>query len=168
MPVNRTATRCGSRLLAVVNRVRSKPPPMWLVHRVVNPLMRRLLPTRVGRMLPGVAVLRFRGRRTGAARAVPVGIYDHEGAQVVFSDSPWAANFRGGAPLEVVRRGHTTAAYGELVHDPHYVGPAIRAVLRAGASKTMLGVAIERGHLPTDDELAAVRAAVVIREPRSE
>lgn len=168
MPGNRCAARFGSRLLAVVNRVRSKPPPMWLVHRVVNPLMRRLLPTRVGQVLPGVAVLRFRGRRTGAAYAVPVGIYDHEGAQVVFSDAPWAANFRGGAPLEIIRRGHTTAAYGELVHDPHYVGPAIRAVLRTGTSKTMLGVAIERGHLPTDDELAAVRNAVVIRESGSD
>ncbi len=143
--------------------VRDKPPPEWLIHGVANPLMRRLLPTPLGRWLPGMALLRFRGRRTGASYTVPTGVYDYHGTPVVFTDSAWAENFRNGAPLEMVRSGRTMAADGELVTDPGYIGPAIRATIDSGTSLTMLGLAIDRGHRPVDEELAAVRAAVVIR-----
>ena len=147
--------------------VSSAPPPPWVVRYVANPLMRRLLPTRLGRWMPGMAVLRFRGRRTGNAYVVPAGIYDHAGAEWVFSESRWAANFHGGLPVEVVRRGVTTLGHGELVVDPAVVGPAMRAVLAARTSQRMLGVAIVRGHAPTDAELAAIRRAIVIRPARS-
>jgi hypothetical protein len=147
----------------MADRVRSKQPPEWVIRHVANPLMRLLLPTRVGRWVPGMVLLRFQGRRTGASYSVPIGIYDYQDAQVVFSEAPWVANFLGGAPVEVVRRGHTTTAYGEVVSDPGYVGPAIRAALDAGTSTTMLGLAIDRGYQPTDNELSAVRKAVVIR-----
>jgi hypothetical protein len=143
--------------------VRSRAPPLWFVQCVANPLMRRVLPTRFGRCLPGFALLRFHGRRTGRSYEVPAGIYDHEGAQFVFSESGWTANFGGGLPVEVVRRGATTLAHGELVTDPAVAGPAMRAALAAGTSQRMLGIAIDRGHTPTDAELAAIRRAVVIR-----
>jgi hypothetical protein len=110
-----------------------------------------------------MALLRFSGRRTGTAYAVPAGIYDYRGDQVVFTDAGWGLNFAGGSPLQLIRRGQTVAAHGHLVDDPAYVGPAIRAALDAGASTIMLGLAIDRGHRPTDAELAAVRRAVVIR-----
>jgi hypothetical protein len=144
-------------------RVRDRPPPPWFIHRVANPLMRWLLPRRAGRMLPGMALLRFSGRRTGTAYAVPAAIYDYRGDQVVFTDGRWGLNFVGGSPLQLTRRGQTGAAHGHLVDDPAYVGPAIRAALNAGTSTLMLGLAIDRGHRPTDAELAAVRRAVVIR-----
>jgi hypothetical protein len=144
-------------------KVRSKPPPLWLIRWILNPLMFRVVPTRLGRWLPGVAVLRFRGRKSGRAYVVPAGIYDHEGAQVVFTDSTWRMNFVGGAPVEVTRRGCRTMGYGELVTDPAYVGTAIRTCLARGASLTMLGLSIDKGHNPTDEELSAVRDAVVIR-----
>jgi len=147
----------------VAQLVRSTPPPLWLVRHVVNPLLRRLLPGLLGRLLPGMAVLRFRGRRTGTAYAVPIGIYDHQGVQVVFTESAWAANFRGGAPVEIVRRGRSSHGHGELVTDPAAVGPAIRSVLAGGTSQRMIGIAVEAGHQPTDDELAAVRRAVLLR-----
>lgn len=143
--------------------VRSAPPPRWVVRYVANPLMHRLLPTRLGRWLPGIALLRFRGRRTGRTFAVPAGIYDYDGAQFVFTESRWAANFEGGLPVEVVRRGATTGAHAELVADPAVVGPAMRAVLASGTSQLMLGVAIRKGQTPSDAELAAIRRAVVIR-----
>jgi len=143
--------------------VRDRPPPLWLVHRVLNPLVRRLLPTRLGRLLPGVAVLHFTGRRSGRAYTVPAGIYDHDGAQVVFTDSAWRHNFRAGAPVTLDRRGHRTELYGELVTDPAYVGAAIRACLARGSSSTLLGLAIDKDHEPTVAELGAVRDAVVLR-----
>ena len=143
--------------------VRSKPPPPWVVRFVANPLMRRVLPTRLGRWLPGMAMLRFCGRRTGRPYAVPAGIYDYDGAQFVFTESRWAANFEGGLPVEVVRRGATTSAHAELVADPAVVGPAMRAVLASCTSQLMLGVAIRKGQTPTDAELAATRRAIVLR-----
>lgn len=143
--------------------VRDKPPPLWLVHRVFNPVMRQLLPTRLGRWLTGMALLHFRGRRSGRDYTVPAGIYSYDGAQVVFTDSTWRLNFRGGNTLGLDWQGRRTEAYAELVTDPGYVGAAIRSCLARGASRTMLGIAIDKGHEPTDAELAAIRDAVVIR-----
>lgn len=110
-----------------------------------------------------MALLRFRGRRSGAPYTVPIGIHDYHGTPVVFTDSAWAENFRNGASLEMVRGGRTMPADGELVTDPGYIGPAIRATIDSGTSLAMLGLAIDRGHRPSDEELAAVRRAVVIR-----
>ena len=113
--------------------------------------------------MPGMAMLRFRGRRTGQAYNVPAGIYDHEGAQFVFTESAWAANFAGGLPIAVVRRGITMRGHAELVVDPGVVGPAIRAALAAETSQWMLGLAIVKEHTPSNAELAAIRRAVVMR-----
>lgn len=143
--------------------VRDKPPPLWLVQRVINPVMRRLLPSRLGRWLTGMALLHFRGRKSGRAYVVPAGIYSHDGAQVVFTNSAWRLNFRGGTTLGLDWQGCHTQAYAELVTDPVYVGAAIRSCLAGGTSLTMLGIAIDKGHEPTDAELSAVRDAVVIR-----
>lgn len=143
--------------------VRSTPPPMWFINGFLNPVMRRLVPSPAGRLVPGFAVLTFRGRRSGRTFVVPTAIYDYEGAQVVFTDSSWLANFRGGTPVEVARRGRVVHGSGELVEDPDRVGTALRAVLAAGASRLILGVAIDKGHQPTDDELSAVRKAIVVR-----
>ncbi len=141
--------------------VRNQPPPAALL-RVLNPTMRRLLPTPAGRLFPNWGVLRFTGRRSGRAFAVPVGVYDHGSDLVVFTDSGWRANFRDGLPVEVVRRGRATAAHGRLVTDPAYVGPALRATMAAGTSARMLGISLEGGHVPTDEEVAAIRDAVVL------
>jgi len=85
---------------------------------------------------------------------------------VVFSNSAWRLNFGGGAPVRVERRGRRTEEFGELVSDPVYVGAAIQATLAGGTSLTMRGLAIDKGHRPTDAELDAVRDAVVIRPSR--
>jgi hypothetical protein len=47
--------------------VRSRPPPAALM-RAVNPLMRAVIRSPLGRHLEPLAVLRFSGRRTGARR----------------------------------------------------------------------------------------------------
>jgi hypothetical protein len=144
-------------------KVRDNKPPLWVVNRLVSPLIRRLLPTPLGRLLPGVALLRFRGRRSGTEYSVATGIFDYRGAQLSFTDGTWLANFHGGAPVDVVRRGRLTRAYGEAVSDPAYVGPAIRSVLDSGTSAMWLGLKIDRNYQPTDEELTSLRTAVVIR-----
>jgi len=146
----------------MAGRVRSSPPPD-AVMRVLDPVMRAVVPSPAGRLLPGLAVLRFHGRRTGRPYAVPVAVFDGDDGPVVFTDSGWGANFRGGADVDLVRRGRVTPSRGELVADPALVGPAIRRVLRSRTGALMLGVSVDRGYEPSDAELAAVRHAVLLR-----
>jgi hypothetical protein len=143
--------------------LRSQPPPAWLVRHIANPMMRRVLPTRLGRFLPSVALLRFTGRRTGRALAVPVAMHDVDGTWFVFTDARWAANFRGGAPVTVVHRGHVLNGSGEVIGDPQQSARVLRGALARVRSPRQLSLAVDPGHTPTDAELAAVRTAIRIR-----
>jgi hypothetical protein len=145
----------------LTDTVRSQHPPAWLV-AALRPVISSLVPGPAGRFMPGMGVLRFRGRRSGREYVVPIGIYDYQGSAVAFTDGRWAANFDGGWPVLVSRRGEEQEARGDLVTDPGFVGPAIRAVLDAGTSPRLLGLWIAGGHRPTDAELAATRDAIVI------
>lgn len=140
----------------------NKEPPRWVVQRVVNPVMRRALPSRAGARIP-LGLLRVTGRRTGRRYEVPVGVHRVPEGQVVFTDAPWRLNFRGGADAELVLGGRTTAVHGELVEDAARVGPLLRAVLDSGVAPRRVALQVAAGHRPTDEECAAVRQAVLLR-----
>jgi len=53
--------------------VRSKPPPARLM-RLLNPLMRVAIRSRLGRRMEPLAVLRYHGRHSGRRRDIPVGV----------------------------------------------------------------------------------------------
>jgi hypothetical protein len=133
------------------------------VHHVLNPVLRRVLPTRLGRWTPA-AMLLVTGRRTGRHHRVPLLVYDIEDGVVVFTDAAWALNFRDGAEAELIRGGHRRPVWGVLAEEGARVGPWLREVLAAGHSARLLGLAIRRGHVPTDEEAAAVRRAVLLTE----
>ena len=143
--------------------VRSAPPPLWLVDYVLNLALRRLLPSRLGRWVP-VAMLHVTGRRSGRQYRIPLLAYDVDDGTVLFTDAAWALNFRGGAEAELVRGGRRRRVRGELAEEGARVGPWLREVLAAGSSARLLGLAIRRGHVPTDEEAAAVRRAVLLTE----
>jgi hypothetical protein len=143
--------------------VRSVPPPLWLMRYVANPVLRRLLPTRLGRWIPA-AVLQVTGRRSGRHYRIPLLVHDVDDGTVVFTDAAWALNFRAGAEAELVRAGHRHRVRGVLAEDGAQVGPWLREVLAAGTSARLLGLAIRRDHVPSDDEAAAVRRAVLLTE----
>jgi len=71
-------------------------PPKALM-RVGNPIGRFLLRSPYGRRMTGQALLRFSGRKTGAAYAVVVSWHEVDGNQVVVSPAQWRLNFTGGA-----------------------------------------------------------------------
>ena len=73
----------------------------------------------------------------------------------VFSERPWRLNFTGGAPVTVISRGKRRDGRGELVRDRDKVGAAF-AVALAQTRPSSLGIAVERGHRPTPEELAAL------------
>jgi hypothetical protein len=141
------------------DQVTSRPPPTWVL-RVINPLLRRLLPSALGARMP-LALLRFTGRRTGRRYEIPVGVWPVDEGLVIFTDAPWLQNFRGGADAELVLRGQTRAMHGEVVDDASRVGPWLRGVL-AGNAPRQVGLSVPPGHTVSDEEAAAVRKAVLL------
>ena len=73
--------------------------------RVVNAIMRRLLPLGVG--LTPMVLLTVRGRRTGRPRTTPVGLLVHDGHRYLFSafgEVNWVRNLRA-AGVGIITRG---------------------------------------------------------------
>lgn len=140
--------------------MRSQPPPLWLMSRVVNPTARWIVASPLGRWTGPLLLLRFSGRRTGRRYEVPV-IGHHLGESWhVFTDAAWALNFDGGRTLTVIGQGRQRTALGQLVDDPADTAAAMRHVLGSVPSPHRLGLHIDTGHDPTDDELAATRRMI--------
>jgi hypothetical protein len=55
-------------------------PPLALI-KIMNPVLRRLLPTPFGRVVRPFALLEFAGRRNGRRYKVPVGWYERGASQ---------------------------------------------------------------------------------------
>jgi hypothetical protein len=151
-------------------------PPDAII-RVVNPLMRRLLTSPLHRAVSGqLMLLRYRGRRSGRAFALPLGRQEHRGRLAVYSNSPWRLNFRDGHDAEVVLEGAAQRVRGTLVEDVDEVTDAYAEQIRRlgwKAAQRRLGVRIAVEREPTREELAAaVRASglsiVVLDRPGPE
>ena len=91
---------------------------------------------------------------------VPVGVHDVHGTPTVFTERPWRLNFAGGAPVTVVSRGKRRHGRGELVQDRGEVGSASVAALEH-MRPSNLGLAVEKGHQPTAEELAALGGDII-------
>ena len=142
------------------DRVTNKRPPYWVL-RAMNVLVRRMLPTSMGRNMP-MGMLRFTGRRTGRRYEVPVGVFTvHEGT-VVFTEAKWLKNFSGGAEAELVYRGKTQRVYGQAIEDPARIGGWMRSVLATGVNPNQVGIAVPAGHTITDSEAASLRKAILL------
>src|SRR3954447_24411662 len=96
-----------------------RPPKAVLA--VMNPLMRALLASPLGRAIPPFGLLRFRGRRSGRRYAIVVGVHETDGRTLVVTPAQWRLNFSGGAPAELRHRGKTLRRTGTLVADPNAV-----------------------------------------------
>lgn len=126
---------------------RSKPP-LALV-RAINPVVRRLLRSRAHPLLDGaVLLLHLTGRRSSRRYDIPVGYRGVAGRLQVFTDSPWRANVRGGADIEVSLRGNRLPMRVELDEDPDRVAGVYAgriAELGRGPAQRRLGIRIHVG-----------------------
>jgi uncharacterized protein YciI len=120
-------------------RVRSSPPPD-AVMRLLDPAMRAVVPSPAGRLSPGLAVLRFRGRRTA-----PAGARTSAAART----PTWCA-------AAASRR-----AAASFVDDPALVGPAIRRVLDRGYEPSDAELAAVRHAVLLRPRVAPVSTYVV-------
>lgn len=150
----------SSRALTNKPAVTDRPPPAALL-RIINPALRALIGTPLGRVIKGIGVLRFTGRRTGRAYAIVAGVYEVDGAPVVFTPATWRLNFRGGVPAELRCGGRTLRATAELVDDPERVAAALQHVLDQGTKARQLGLRAPGGHRITPDDVVATGRALV-------
>ena len=140
--------------------VRDALPPK-AVGRVLNPLVRALLCTRLARRIDGLALLTFTGRRSGHCYRVPVGWHEVQGAPVVFTPSTWRVNFTDGSALTVRHRGRARQMIGRLVTDPNDVARALNYVLEHGTSPRRVALNVATGHTLTPADVTSVGRAMI-------
>ncbi len=92
---------------------------MWFLNRVVNPVVRAVLRSRLHPVLSRqVLLLRITGRRTGRSFEVPVRYMARSGELVVTVGSPerkrWWRNVSGPTPVTVVLRGRVADGVAEV------------------------------------------------------
>lgn len=147
---------------AVIPKVRLNPPPPRLM-RIVNPLVRRVLTSRIlGPRVKNIAVVEFVGRRTGRRLRVPMGLQMIDGVPTAFTCRAWRLNFAGGAPVTVMQRAQPRRAWAILLDaTPEQLGTALRQALDNGASPFDLGLKVARRHQPTVAELGAVNLSMI-------
>ena len=148
--------------------VESGQPPA-LVIRLLNPVMRALLRSRLHRLLSKqFMLLMVTGRKTGRTYVIPVGRHESEEAITVYAAGTWRHNLRGGVPVRLVLDGRERAGYAELEEDPDRVAQAYKTRLdRLGLRNArQLGLKLNVDRSPTTDELkpaVAGRAIATIR-----
>ena len=134
---------------------RSVPPPTLV--KMGNPLVRMLLGSRLHGMLDhSFLVLHLTGRKTGRRYDIPVGFVDMEGRLTVVTVARWRVNLRGGADVEVTRRGCLRPMRARLEEDPASVAVNYQAMItRMGWEKArrQLGISLPGGRVPTLMEL---------------
>ena len=144
--------------------VRDARPPAALV-RVLNPIMRVVLRTPLGRLVKPFALLEFSGRRSGRTYRVPAGWHDADGVRVVLSPAPWRANFAPSAPVVVHHRGRSQDMTGTLVSDPAEVARYIDALLVGGTPARQIGLHIPTGHTMSEADVLHVDRQIIRFDP---
>jgi hypothetical protein len=136
--------------------------PHGALLKVVNPIFAAVLRSPLHGLLDGfrprILVLGVTGRRTGRRYRIVVGRHEIGGIATIFTSSPWRANLRGGADVEVTFDGSTFRTRAVLVEEPDAVADAYTTVIeRLGwkAAQRQIGIRVNVGRTPTHAELVA-------------
>jgi hypothetical protein len=140
--------------------VRERRPPDAVV-RALNPVLRVVLGSRLGRLVKPLAVLEFTGRRTQRRYRVVTGWYQLNGDNVVFSPALWRSNFADGATAQVRHRGTLQTLRGVLVTDAIVVAEALNVLISTGTSPRTLGLWVPPGHRITAEDVTHTRRAMI-------
>lgn len=144
--------------------VRDARPP-GLVVALLNPVLRTVLRTPIGRMIGPLALIEFAGRRSRKTYRVVVAWHSAEDAAIVLTPAAWRANFAAGAPATVRRHGRRRTYTGTLESDPDNVAAIINAILATGTSPRGLALHIPTGHPVDRDDVEATHRAVIRFQP---
>lgn len=138
------------------------PAPIVAVSSAV---LRPLLASPLGRLVPKLARLDFEGRRTGKHYRVVSGWYVAGGTETVFTPAGWRANFAGGRDAEVWQGGRRRALHGRLVTDPAAVADLLTDVLASGTKPGSVGLRMPAGHRLTAEDVAHHDRAAIVFTP---
>ncbi|MFP5257238.1 MAG: grhN [Acidimicrobiia bacterium] len=127
----------------------------------MNPIMRLVLRTPLGRAVRPFALLEFEGRRTRQRLRIPVGYHEIDEGHVVFTPAPWRANFRDGRRVTVYFRGVRADFLGTLDEDPAQVAAAFASLMARQGSLRRIGVDIPADHQPTPADAKAVDRCLI-------
>ncbi len=139
-------------------------PPFLLV-KGLNLVLRPTLRSPLGRLVPALAMLEFRGRRTGRRFRVPVGWHAVAGGHVVVTPAGWRSNFRGGCPVTVHARGRRLRMIGRLEDRPERVAAVLRSIAADRGSLRLLGIRVPSGRELTGDDVRTLDRALLVFEP---
>jgi hypothetical protein len=146
--------------VGIDSTVHDAPPPK-VVLRVTNPLVRFLLRTPAGRWIRPVAVIEFRGRRSGQLRRIVVGWHIVAGSPVVLTPAGWKVNFAGGRPATVRWRGTDADYVGTLETDPDIVADTVNTMLGSGTSARSLALRVPAGQAIDAADVVRTRRAII-------
>jgi hypothetical protein len=135
----------------------SHPPEA--IMRVMNPVLRKLLPTPLaGAARKQFMVISFTGRKSGRQFTIPVSAHLVDGVLYALAGAPWRVNFRGGAPAQVLYAGKPAAMRGELIEDGAVVAELFhRCAVGYGVKRAqrMMGLKFRDPRMPTLEEFRA-------------
>jgi hypothetical protein len=141
----------------------ARPPRLAVA--MLNPMLKLLLRTPVGRSIRPLALLDFTGRRSGRRLSVVVGWHSLDGLPVVITPASWRANFTDGHKATVRARARSTELIGSLDTDPEAVARCIAALVDGGTAPRALGLSIPEGHTITADDVRHSGRAIVRFSP---
>lgn len=151
-------TAAGREAAAAVARD-ARPSPLLV--RAMNPVMRIVLRSPLGRLVRPFALLEFEGRRTGCRYRVPVGWHELDGSAFVCTPAPWRVNFRDGAAVTVRYRGRRHELIGTLDDEPARVAVVLQDLAQRRGSLGPVGIAVPDGHRITATDVVAVDRALI-------
>ena len=137
----------------------AKPPPLLVM--AMNPIMRLVLRTPLGRAVRPFALLELEGRRSRRRFRIPVGYHEIDEGRVVFTPAPWRANFRDGRAVTVYFRGAHADFVGMLDEDPTHVAAAFTSLMERQRSLRKIGVEVPTDHRPTPADAEAVDRCLI-------
>jgi hypothetical protein len=143
---------------------RDARPPLLLV-KIMNPVLRWVLRTPLGRLIRPVALLEFVGCRGGRFR-IPVGWHAAQEGPVIVTPARWRRNLREPTTVRVYHRGRKHRFIATLDEDPASVAVTLQSIAdRHDGSLRAIGVDMPPGHLITQADVDAVDRAVIRLTP---
>jgi len=146
----------------------ARPPRLFVA--VLNPMLKLLLRSPLGRSIRPLALLDFTGRRSGRRFSVVVCWHTIDGLPVVITPASWRANFSGGRRATVRSRAERTELIGTLDEGQACddLGRGVefeRAPPGAGAGHRRCGhqaeIALPEGHTITADDVRSSGRTIV-------
>jgi F420H(2)-dependent quinone reductase len=151
---------------------RRQPPGIWVTNHLANPILRQLLRGPAGHRLGRrLALIRYRGRRTGRMYELPVQFARNGNRIWILPGSPehktWWRNLRGGADVHLVLAGQDIHGHAMVVDRsrPPEFAEGLSVYLRAvPQARRAFGLPKHASPSPGDTELRQISdTAVLVR-----